>query len=103
MTAQTINVNAVIDKAKFTPFHLSVVLWCLMIIIFDGYDLIIYGVALPLLMEEWALTSVQAGMLASAALTGMMFGAMLFGMLADKIGRKNVILICVALFSGFTF
>lgn len=52
MTAQTINVNAVIDKAKFTPFHLSVVLWCLMIIIFDGYDLIIYGVALPLLMEE---------------------------------------------------
>jgi len=103
MTAQTINVNAVIDKAKFTPFHLSVVLWCLMIIIFDGYDLIIYGVALPLLMEEWALTSVQAGMLASAALTGMMFGAMLFGMLADKIGRKNVILICVTLFSGFTF
>ena len=33
----------------------------------------------------------------------MMFGAMLFGMLADKIGRKNVILICVTLFSGFTF
>ncbi len=103
MTAQTINVNAVIDKAKFTPFHLSVVLWCLMIIIFDGYDLIIYGVALPLLMEEWALSSVQAGMLASAALCGMMFGAMTFGMLADKIGRKNVILICVTLFSGFTF
>lgn len=103
MTAQTMNVNAVIDEAKFTPFHLTVVLWCLFIVIFDGYDLAINGVVLPLLMKEWGLTAVQAGMLASTALCGMMFGAMLFGMLADKIGRKNVILICVTLFSGFTF
>ncbi|WP_288382346.1 MFS transporter [uncultured Acinetobacter sp.] len=103
MTTSTVNVNAVIDQAKFTPFHWSILLWCLMIIIFDGYDLVIYGVVLPLLMQEWSLTSVQAGMLASTALCGMMFGAMLFGALADKIGRKNVILICVTFFSGFTF
>ena len=70
---------------------------------FDGYDLAINGVALPLLMKEWGMTAVQAGMLASTALAGMMFGAMLFGMLADKIGRKKVIIICVTLFSGFTF
>ncbi|QER39642.1 MFS transporter [Acinetobacter suaedae] len=103
MTTSTVNVNAVIDEAKFTPFHWSILLWCLVIIIFDGYDLVIYGVVLPLLMQEWSLTSVQAGMLASTALCGMMFGAMLFGALADKIGRKNVILICVTFFSGFTF
>lgn len=103
MTMNTVNVNTVIDKAKFKPFHLSVVLWCLFVVIFDGYDLAINGVVLPLLMQEWGMTAVQAGMLASAALAGMMFGAMLFGMLADKIGRKNVILICITLFSGFTF
>lgn len=103
MTTSTVNVNAVIDEAKFTPFHWSILLWCLVIIIFDGYDLVIYGVVLPLLMQEWSLTSVQAGMLASTALCGMMFGAILFGALADKIGRKNVILICVTFFSGFTF
>lgn len=103
MTTSTVNVNAVIDQAKFTPFHWSILLWCLLIIIFDGYDLVIFGVVLPLLMQEWSLTSVQAGMLASTALCGMMFGAMLFGALADKIGRKNVILICVTFFSGFTF
>lgn len=103
MTAQTMNVNAVIDNAKFKPFHAIVVMWCLIIVVFDGYDLAINGVTLPLLMAEWGLTAVQAGMLASTALCGMMFGAMFFGMLADKIGRKNVILICVALFSGFTF
>ncbi|WBX38137.1 MFS transporter [Acinetobacter schindleri] len=103
MTMNTVNVNEVIDKAKFTPFHFNVVFWCLLIILFDGYDLAINGVALPLLMQEWSLSAVQAGMLASTALAGMMFGAMMFGTLADKIGRKKVIMICVVLFSGFTF
>ncbi|NNH36059.1 MFS transporter [Acinetobacter sp. NIPH 2377] len=103
MTMNTVNVNEVIDKAKFTPFHFKVVFWCLIIILFDGYDLAINGVTLPLLMQDWGLSAVQAGMLASTALAGMMFGAMMFGTLADKIGRKKVIMICVLLFSGFTF
>jgi MFS transporter, AAHS family, benzoate transport protein len=36
--ANTISVNDVIDQAKFTKFHLSIVLWCLFIVLFDGYD-----------------------------------------------------------------
>ncbi|MDM1765831.1 MULTISPECIES: MFS transporter [unclassified Acinetobacter] len=103
MTAQTMNVNAVVDHAKLKSFHINIILWCLFIVLFDGYDLAINGVVLPLLMKEWGMTAVQAGMLASTALAGMMFGAMSFGMLADKIGRKKVILICVSLFSVFTF
>lgn len=103
MESQALSINKVIDEAKFKPFHWKVLFWCLLIIIFDGYDLIIYGVALPLLMKEWALTAVQAGFLASAALFGMMFGAIFFGTLSDKIGRKKTIMICVALFSSFTF
>ena len=74
----------------------------MLIILFDGYDLAINGVVLPLLMEDWGLSAVQAGMLASTALAGMMFGAMIFGSLADKIGRKKVIMICIVLFSGLT-
>ncbi|WP_179998917.1 aromatic acid/H+ symport family MFS transporter [Acinetobacter sp. YH12239] len=103
MSQQAMNVNKIIDHAKFTPFHFNVVAWCLLIILFDGYDLAINGVVLPLLMDEWGLSAVQAGMLASTALAGMMFGAMIFGSLADKIGRKKVIMICIILFSGLTF
>ncbi len=47
MDSPTLNINRVIDEAKFAPFHWKVLFWCLLIIIFDGYDLIIYGVALP--------------------------------------------------------
>jgi AAHS family benzoate transporter-like MFS transporter len=100
---EKLNINETIDNAKFSLFHWKVLVWCLLIIIFDGYDLVIYGVALPLLMQQWSLTAVQAGLLASAALFGMMFGAMIFGTLSDRLGRKKTIMICVTLFSGFTF
>jgi MFS transporter, AAHS family, benzoate transport protein len=103
MDTNKVNINEIIDKARFAAFHWKVLIWCLIIIIFDGYDLVIYGVALPLLMQQWSLTAVQAGLLASAALFGMMFGAMIFGTLSDKLGRKKTIMICVTLFSGFTF
>ena len=95
--------TALIDNAKFNRFHLRTLLLCALIIIFDGYDLVVYGVVLPVLMQEWGLTPVQAGALGSYALFGMMIGAIVFGQLADRIGRRLSIAICIVLFSGFTF
>ncbi|MCY1346684.1 4-hydroxybenzoate transporter PcaK [compost metagenome] len=97
-----IDVHEIIDNARFSPFHWMVMCWCALLLIFDGYDLFIYGVVLPVLMKEWGLTPLQAGALGSYALFGMMFGALAFGSLADKIGRKKGIAICFVLFSGFT-
>ncbi len=45
----------------------------------------------------------KAGLLASTALFGMMFGAMGFGTSSEKLAVKKTIMICVAIFSGFTF
>ena len=75
---------------------------CAFIIVCDGFDLVIYGSVVSVLMEDWQLTAVQAGTLGSYALIGMMFGAFIFAPLADKIGRKKVIILCVFLFSLFT-
>ncbi len=97
-----IDVNEVIDNARFTRFHWMVMCLCALLLIFDGYDLFIYGVVLPAIMKEWGLTPLQAGALGSYALFGMMFGALAFGTLADKIGRKKGIAICFALFSSAT-
>ncbi|WP_227611018.1 MULTISPECIES: MFS transporter [unclassified Acinetobacter] len=102
--SQDINVNQMIDESKLTPFHWRVIILSTLIIIFDGYDLVIYGVALPLLMKEWAIDPVTAGFIGSVALFGMMFGALIFGTMADKlehlnISRKKVIAVCIILFS----
>lgn len=98
----SINVAQTVDDSKFNRFHGLVVFWCAFIIVFDGYDLVVYGSVVSILMEEWSLTSVQAGTLGSYALIGMMFGAFIFAPLADKVGRKNVIISCVVIFSSFT-
>lgn len=97
-----IDVHQIIDNARFTNFHWMVMSLCALLLIFDGYDLFIYGVVLPVLMKEWGLTPLQAGALGSYALFGMMFGALAFGTLADRIGRKKGIAICFVLFSGAT-
>jgi MFS transporter, AAHS family, benzoate transport protein len=102
MDNNSVNVFKVIDESKFNRFQGSVLFWCAFIMIFDGYDLVVYGSVLPVLMKEWALTATQAGTLGSAALFGMMLGAFVFGPLADKMGRKSVILFCISLFSLFT-
>lgn len=97
-----IDVHDLIDNARFGRFHWMVMAWCALLLIFDGYDLFIYGVVLPVLMKDWGLTPLQAGALGSYALFGMMFGALIFGTLADRFGRKKGIAICFVLFSGST-
>ncbi|OTG87175.1 aromatic acid/H+ symport family MFS transporter [Acinetobacter sp. ANC 4558] len=102
-----INVSQIVDEAPMNKFHWSLIFFCTLIIIFDGYDLVVYGVALPLLMQEWSIDSITAGIIGSVALVGMMFGAFLFGSLADKyehkgVTRKKIIIICIMLFSFFT-
>ena len=99
---RTLDVHPIIDNARFSRFHWMVMAWCGLLLIFDGYDLFIYGVVLPVIMKAWGLTPLQAGALGSYALFGMMFGALAFGSLADRIGRKKGIAICFALFSGAT-
>lgn len=99
---RTHDVHSIIDNARFSRFHWRVVGLCALLLIFDGYDLFIYGVVLPSIMKEWNLSPLQAGALGSYALFGMMFGALVFGSLADRFGRKKGIAVCFALFSVAT-
>lgn len=97
-----INVNHVIDNSKFNKFFALVFSMCLLAVIFDGYDMNVYGTTLPSIMKELALNPTQTGFLASIALAGMIFGAIFFGMLSDRIGRKKVLLIGMAVYAIFT-
>ena len=97
-----IDLHKLADNARFNGFHRSVLLWCALIIIFDGYDLAVAGIALPSIMKEMGVSPTNAGFMVSSALFGMMFGAIFLGTIADKIGRRWAIAICIALFSVFT-
>ena len=97
-----IDVHELSDKARFNRFHAGMLLWCAVIIICDGYDLAVAGIALPSIMKDMGVTAQNAGFMVSSALFGMMFGAIFLGTIADRIGRRKAIAICIALFSVFT-
>jgi MFS transporter, AAHS family, benzoate transport protein len=97
-----IDVHKLADEARFNGFHGLVLFWCALIIVFDGYDLAVVGIALPSIMKDLGVDPTRAGFMVSSALFGMVFGAIFLGTLADKIGRRKTIAICIALFSLFT-
>ncbi|SFO42245.1 MFS transporter, AAHS family, benzoate transport protein [Pseudonocardia ammonioxydans] len=70
-------------------------------IVFDGYDLIVYGSVVPALLdyEPWGLTPAQAGAIGSYALLGMFLGAIASGALTDLLGRRRLFIISLAWFS----
>lgn len=97
-----IDIHQLADDARFNRFHGLVLFWCALIIIFDGYDLAVVGIALPSIMKDLGVDPTQAGFMVSAALFGMAFGAIFLGTLADRIGRRWSIVVCITLFSVFT-
>jgi MFS transporter, AAHS family, benzoate transport protein len=97
-----IDVQQLCDDARFTKFHFTLLFWCALIIIFDGYDLAVVGIALPSIMRDMGIQATSAGFMVSSALFGMMIGAVFLGTVADRIGRVPAIVICLLLFSVFT-
>jgi AAHS family benzoate transporter-like MFS transporter len=78
-----------------------VVLICFVSIVFDGYDLVVYGTTIPpiLAYQEWGVTPEQAGAIGSYALVGMLIGTLTVGAITDIFGRRKIMLISIVWFS----
>ena len=83
------------------PRAVAAVALCFGAIVFDGYDLIVYGSAVPALLQyqPWGLTPAQAGVIGSYALFGMFLGAIASGTLTDLIGRRRLFIASLTWFS----
>ncbi len=72
-------------------------------LVFDGYDLVVYGTVVPLFLRDpgqiGEVTPALAGALGSYALIGVLVGALLAGSFADVVGRRKVMLTAYAWFS----
>lgn len=86
-----------IDNARMSGFQVMVVIICLLIVLAEGYDLLLMAFAASGVAAEWSLNGAQTGFLLSAALIGMAFGSAFIAPLADRIGRRLQTLGCLAL------
>lgn len=100
--AQPLNVNHFLDQCKFNGFfrRLSAILICVSVL--TGFSMYIFGIALNSIMKELGFSPTEAGLITSFNTIGMMVATIVFSMLADKIGAKKVVLLCVLLNSVFT-
>lgn len=69
---------------------------------FDSYDLAILAVALPVLMVELNIDKAQGGLLSSATMIGAAVGSILFGLIAENMGRRRAIEISLVWFGAAT-
>jgi hypothetical protein len=77
---------------------LVVVALAMSTLVADGYDLIVYGLAVPELLNEpgWELSKHGAGYTGSLTMIGMSMGLFVAGPMTDRIGRRNLMMIGVA-------
>ena len=89
-------------RAGLDRTALTAVVVCWLFVVFDGYDLIVYGNVISSLQKDWGISPATAGTLGSLAFLGMMIGAVLAGRLSDAIGRKQAVIGCAVILSVFT-
>ena len=95
-------VQDAIDRIGFGPFQRRLLLACGVTWAADAFELLAIGFALPGVREEFGLTSTwQTGAIASAAFVGMLLGAVFWGRVADRIGRRVGFQLTVLIFAVF--
>jgi MFS transporter, AAHS family, 3-hydroxyphenylpropionic acid transporter len=91
-----------IDGARSRAGAGLIVLICFLIAAVEGFDIQSFGVAAPKLTPELGLSPGQQGWAASAAMVGLVIGALIGGWFSDRVGRKPVLLVSVAAFGAFS-
>ncbi|AJO78652.1 MULTISPECIES: MFS transporter [Pseudomonas] len=99
---KSIDVREWIDSRPVGRFQKWVVFFGFLIIALDGFDVAIMGFIAPQLKLDWGLEPQALGPVISAALIGLAAGAMTAGPLADRYGRRIVLICSVAFFGALT-
>jgi AAHS family 4-hydroxybenzoate transporter-like MFS transporter len=97
-----INIRETIESHPLTTAQIGVVVLCALIALLDGYDLQVIGLAAPSIAKLLNIPPPQMGGVFSAALAGLALGAFALGPIADRFGRKIVLIGCTLCFGIFT-
>ncbi|VVE49471.1 4-hydroxybenzoate transporter [Pandoraea pneumonica] len=95
---RTVDVPAYINAQRFSGYQWLVLILCFFIVAIDGFDTAAIGYIAPALVQEWGIDKGSLGPVLSAALFGLAGGAIFAGPLADRLGRKTMLVLSVVFF-----
>jgi AAHS family 4-hydroxybenzoate transporter-like MFS transporter len=96
--ADAIDVAEFIDRQPVGRFQIGLLLACAAVLFVDGFDTQAIGYVAPAVAQDWKLARGALGPVFSAGLFGLMIGALVLGPIADRIGRRRIIIVCTAAF-----
>ncbi|MDU6242527.1 MAG: MFS transporter, partial [Bradyrhizobium sp.] len=97
-TTGRVDVQAFLDDHPFSAFQWLIFALGFSIVLLDGFDTAAIGFIAPSLLKEWGIEKSALGPVLSAALFGLAAGALLAGPVADRLGRKLVLVGSVLVF-----
>lgn len=91
-TAPPVDIPALIDANKLSRFQIWILVLVGMTVVMDGFDVQAMGFVAPAIIKEWGVSKAELGPVFGAGLFGMLVGSLGLSVLADKIGRRPVLL-----------
>ena len=98
----TVNIPDVIDNSRIGSLQITLFALCAACLILDGFDVQATGYVAADMSRDLSLSGTQFSYVASAGLVGILLGALFFGGLGDKYGRRPVLIAATLAFSILT-
>ena len=99
---QTINVTDLIDRSRISAFQIRVFALCGLVILLDGIDYQLIGIAAPKIVQEFGFPRGALGWVFAAAPLGAAIGGLSCGPVADRLGRQKMLVVTTFLFGAAT-
>lgn len=103
MTTTTIDVVDVIDRGRLGALLCAVIGLCTLCTLIDGFDVQAMSYVAPAVIKEWGIAKTELGRVFGSGLVGMAIGALVFGSVADRVGRRPVLIGAMLFLAAFVY
>ena len=99
---QPVNISARVDTSPIGSLQITTFAICLLCLIMDGFDVQALGYVAPEIVRAWRISNAALGPVFGAGNFGVLVGSLVFSMLADRIGRRPILIAATVFFGVMT-